>query len=76
MHLPLGFSAEPGKITLPPVRWCRKPGMIVSDDGTEFTSKTGGDLKELLSFLGRYHVGARFFLSGMRRDGKSLVSSN
>ena len=39
MHLPLGLSAEPGKITLPPVRWCRKPGMIVSDDGTEFTSK-------------------------------------
>jgi hypothetical protein len=31
------------------------------------------ELRELLEFLGRYPVGARLILRGLRRDGKSLI---
>ena len=37
---------------------------------------TGGDLKELLAFLGGYPVGTRLLLNGVDPSGKVLGSSN
>jgi hypothetical protein len=34
---------------------------------------TGGDLQQLLAFLGRYAIGTRLVLNGLRWDGKLLV---
>ena len=41
--------------------------------GTARLPLTGGDLQQLLAFLGRYPIGARVLLNGLRWDGKLLV---
>lgn len=41
--------------------------------GTARLPLTGGDLQQLLAFLGRYAIGARLVLNGLRWDRKLLV---
>jgi len=41
--------------------------------GTTKLPLTPNDLAELLSFLGRYSIGSRLVLTGVRWEGKSLV---
>jgi hypothetical protein len=47
-----------------------------NDDGRARTKDQplkGGDLRELLSFLDQYPIGARLILRGIRRNGRRFV---
>jgi len=70
---------DPGKALgrLYSTKFCRRSWYKVSKKiETARMPLTGGDVKELLAFLGRYQVGARLLLSGLRWDGNVLVHAN